>query len=228
MRIILKRIFNTFNKLARILILLSLMIMMNSPPIYAEDNGTAEAEVFLSGMLDETIKILKDEGASAEEKRALLVNNIHANLDLAYMSARALGSSIESFSKEQFAEFSQEFARHLTHFYLRRMATFKGDKIEITDAIFNKKSGVVKLRTLGGVRHTMFQSRRSSHIAQVDYHLREKNDEWRIVAITIDGVNVSRNFRKQFKALLDKENPDAIIAKLRMMNAENRERNPFE
>ncbi len=216
------------NKPTHIFIVVSLVFMGICRLAIAENKRTTEAEAFLSGILDETLKILKDEDLSGEDKRTLLADNINANLDLAYMSSRALGPSKEGFTKEQFAEFSHEFSRHLTHFYLRRMATFKGDKIEITGVDFNEKSGVVKLRTSGGVRHTMFQSRRSSHIANVDYHLRKKNVEWRIVAITIDGVNVSRNFRKQFKALLDKENPDALIEKLRMMNAENEERKLFE
>lgn len=159
------------NKPTRILIIVSLVFIGTSTAAIAEDNGTTEAEAFLSTILDEILEILKDKGASAEDKRALLVHNIQDNLNFAYMSARALGDSIEMFSKEQFAEFSHEFSRHLTHFYLRRMATFKGEKIEIKNMQLNEKSGVVKLRTSGGVRHTMFQSRRS-HIAQVDYHLR--------------------------------------------------------
>ena len=215
-------------KPTHIFIVISLVFMGISTPAIAEDNGTSEAEAFLSSILDETLRILKDEGLSGADKQILLADNINANLDLATMSSRALGPSKESFTKEQFTEFSQEFSRHLTHFYLRRMATFKGDKIEITDVKFNEKSGVVKLRASGGVRHNMFQFRQSSHIAQVDYHLREKNAEWRIVSITIDGVNVSRNFRKQFKALLDKEPPDVLITKLRTMNTENEARVLFE
>jgi len=215
------------NSPTRISFILLLIVIGEIIPNFSNGNGTAEAEVFLSGILEETLKILKSEGFSGEDKRTLLADNINANLDLVTMSERALGPSRQNFTKKQFAEFSQEFTRHLTHFYLRRLETFKGDKIKITDSSFNKKSRVVKIRTLGGVRHNIFQSRRSSHIAKVDYHLREKNAEWRIISITIDGVNVSRSFRKQFKAMLDKETPDVLISKMRSMNIENEARNLF-
>jgi hypothetical protein len=41
-------------------------------------------------------------------------------------------------------------------------------------------------------------------------------------------VDLARNFRDQFQAILEKSSPDDLIAELRRRNAEQEAKNPFE
>ena len=50
---------------------------------------------------------------------------------------------------------------------------------------------------------------------------------FRIVTIRIEGGDVSRNFRERFRAVLERSDPDALIAELRKRNAEPEAQNPF-
>ena len=186
-----------------------------------------DIKVKLEAFLDYTIKIFKDPLLSAEAKRALLEQELRENLDFGYMTAHTLGPQIKAFTKEEFALFSQEFSRHLIHLYLLRISHSEGDSFKVQNVKLVDDSSDVMVRSFGVLRHSPFEPRHVRTRAQVDFRLRKRGDGWRIISISLDGVNVSRNFRHQFKRMLSKDEPMVLIEALRKRNTENDLKNPF-
>jgi ABC-type transporter MlaC component len=203
------------------------------PATAVTDDPAAEAKAALSPVLVEIVAMARGENASAEEKRALIEHELAIWLDYGYMAKLALGARAEMFSSDQRAEFLQEFERYLSDVYIRRIARFRETEIEIKQASLNAETGVVTIRTLGGVpidnaylglvTRRMWKDR-----ADVDYLLRHQRGEWRIISIRIDGVDLARNFGDQFQAVLQRSDPGALIAELCKRNAEREAQNPFD
>ena len=42
----------------------------------------------------------------------------------------------------------------------------------------------------------------------------KKQDQWLVYDVIIDGISLIKNYRKQFSAILDKENFSGLMAKL--------------
>jgi hypothetical protein len=94
------------------------------------------------------------------------------------------------------------------------------------------ETGVVTVRTLGGdplgTYRDVHARRQTKARADVDYLLRRRRRDWQIIAIRIDGVDLARNFREQFQAVLERSSPDTLIAERRKRNAEREAENPWE
>lgn len=185
-----------------------------------------EVRLEIGAILDETIKIFNDTSLSANAKRALLERQLRENLDLSYMSADALGPQGKAFTKEEFTLFSHEFSKYILHFYLHRISTFEGDSFKVQNVKTVDGSRDVIVRALGGSRPSLFKVKGPRH-AQVDFRIRQHGEGWRIIAIALDGMNVSRNFRGQFKGMLSQDDPLGLVEALRKKNAENDLANPF-
>ena len=189
-----------------------------------------EASAFLNEELLQLVDVINSDILTPTAKRAMTERQIRAHLALGHMAIESLGAQAALFNLQEFADFSKEFEDHLLHFYLQRAATFVGESIDITDTSFNAETGEIIIRTQGGERGTLFKKKSSpsSHRATVDYHLAKFEDRWQIVQIVIDGVNVTTNFRSQFKSVLQRKSPESIIAQLRKSNAEKEKKNPFD
>jgi len=203
-----------------------------APPAGAAD-AAAEARAALQPVLVKLVATARDENASPEAKRALIEHELAIWIDYGQMSKVALGTQAEKFSKQQVTEFSQEFERYLSDVYIRRIARFREKEIEIKEASLDAKTGVVTIHTLGGVPlgpYKVVSPRHKENTrADVEYLLRRKGSgDWRILAIRIDGVDLARNFRDQFQAVLERSDPDALIAELRKRNAEREAQNPWQ
>lgn len=81
------------------------------------------------------------------------------------------------------------------HFYLVRAATFRGEGVDIQNAITDSDSGNIIVKTKGTEDAGLFRSTASSsaHRASVDYHLVKTNNQWQITDIVIDGIDINSN-----------------------------------
>ena len=61
-----------------------------------------------------------------------------------------------------------------------------------------------------------------------DFGLRPRRGRWQIVSLRINAVDVSRNFRAQLGAVLERSDPDAVITELRTRNLADEAANPFQ
>jgi phospholipid transport system substrate-binding protein len=201
-------------------------------PAAADDEAlVAEARERLGGAVAEVDAILSDESASPAEKRARIEYRLRRWLDLAFITRAALGSHAEKFSREQYTEFSQEFGRYVVGLYLQRIAREANADFELLDATWDAKTRTAIVHTHGGrpmAALTPEIFRGSPESTHVDYRMRKHRGDWRIVSISIGGVDVVRMFRDQFDAVLRSETPDRLIEQVGAHNTRIEAANPFE
>jgi len=211
---------------------LLLLSLSGAHPIMAQEPGpdprTEEATAAFSGAIDEVDAIIQNPSASPDAKRALVERVLERWLDVAFISRAALGPRAEAFSAVELTEFAQEFERYVLNLYTARIARNRDEDFEILGAVWDAKRQVVTVRADGGKRGlTGVLEQPSRHRAGVEYVLRKRRGEWRLVNVIIGGVDSVRVFRDEFSSVLKRATPAEMTGKLRERNTQLDRKNPF-
>jgi phospholipid transport system substrate-binding protein len=213
-------------------LLIAFLALALSFPAGAGEGEDPAAEVLASfePMLASIDAILADPESNPDEKRALIEREFDIWIDYATMAHAALGSRAEEFSALELASFAGEFERYFQHFYISRMALRDAASREAVDARYDPQSGVVAVQVPGAAAISGPFSERTTDPRNVDalFRLRKRHGDWRIVAVRVGGVEVTKLFRQQFESVLRTESPEQLIARLRDRNQQLEARNPLE
>ena len=216
----------------RIPVLIALVALAVSPLAGAAEGEDPAAEVLalFDPMLISIDAILDDQGASPDQKRALIEREFDIWIDYASMAQAALGPRANEFPALELANFASEFERYFQHFYVSRMALRDAAAREAVDASYDPQSDFVTVRVPGAAAISGPFPERTTDPRNVDaqFRLRRRYGDWRIVDVRIGGVGVTKLFRQQFDSLLRTETPEQLIARLRDRNEQLEARNPLD
>jgi phospholipid transport system substrate-binding protein len=172
----------------------------------ADDAPVAVVEHTTSGV----IAILTDQKLSTEEKRTRVEDVVLRSVDFETLSKLVIARNWSRFSEPQQAEFMTLFKNHLSMTYGRNVESYKNEKVTITGS--RSETGgdaTVKTKILRGGPGDIL----------VDYRLRQRNGEWKIIDVIIEGVSLVSNFRSQFQDVVSSGGPERLLALLREKNA---------
>jgi phospholipid transport system substrate-binding protein len=176
--------------------------------------ATARAAVEPTAVVEQTtsavIAILTDQKLSTEEKRKRVEDVVLQRVDFETLSKLVLARNWSKFSEPQRAEFMALFKNHLSMTYGRNVESYKNEKVNITGSR-NESGGDVTVKTK--------IVRGGSNDILVDYRLRERDGEWKIIDVIIEGVSLVSNFRSQFQDVVASGGPEQLLSLLREKNA---------
>ena len=172
----------------------------------------------LKGPLDQSIEILKDPKYKADdpalkiEQRDKIWDLVEGTFDFTEVSRRALARNWKSFSPQQQKDFAAVFSKMLGNIYVDRIQTgFSDQKVEFADEILHESKPLAIVKTfIVGDRNKI----------PVDYSLKNKNGQWVVYDVKVEGVSLIKNYRTQFNDILRKESPDQLIDRLKAKVAE--------
>ena len=172
--------------------------------VHAEGaKATVEAQVnkMLARMQEPSFKELPRDGKLDEIRK--IINEI---FDYQELSERTLGRDWKKFKPEQQTEFVDLFSKLLENVYADRILAYTHEKIE-----FGK---VTELRK--------DQVEIESYIITTDnkkvplfYRLIQKDGNWRVYDVVIEGVSMIKNYRGQFREMLTNKTPEDLLQTLR-------------
>jgi phospholipid transport system substrate-binding protein len=188
------------------------IILMCSLTLNAQAaTNTDAARQVIQQAMDEVISVLKDKGKPTTERQQSIEQIAYARFDFERMSKLVLAKNFKSMSDAQKDGFAQEFKKHLSLTYGRRLDAYSNEKIEVGAAREEKNGDVsVKTRVLGG----------SADGVEIEYRLRQDTGEWRVIDVIIEGVSLIANFRSQVQDIIRAEGADKLIEKLHQKNVE--------
>jgi hypothetical protein len=53
----------------------------------------------------------------------------------------------------------------------------------------------------------------------IDYRMRRREEEWRIIDVVIEGISLVANFRDQFREVMSRVGPAGLLERIREKNA---------
>ena len=129
-------------------------------------------------------------------------------VDFKRISRNVMGRYYKDANKEQIEKFNKVFKASLLETYSKTLAEFKDEEILV--------SSEVKKSPKGNREKVSLQIVTSTKIYPAVYDMyRNKQGQWKLINIVINGVNLGLTFRNQFYSLMEKEgnNLDVVIEK---------------
>ena len=129
-------------------------------------------------------------------------------VDFKRISRNVMGRHYKDANKEQIEKFNKVFKASLLDTYSKTLAEFKDEEILVSSNVKKSPKGNREKVSLQIVTSTKI------YPAVYDMYL-NKQGQWKLINIVINGVNLGLTFRNQFYSLMEKEgnNLDLVIEK---------------
>lgn len=130
--------------------------------------------------------------------------------DFTSMSRWVLGKNWKTASEEQRSNFITQFQTLLVRTYARALLEYSGQEIKYYPVEINQKSKLALVKT-----------EMTSDGAQpfpVAYRMHQKNERWKVVDVTVDGVSLVSTYRGSFTTQIKKHGFDALVKELTIKN----------
>ena len=179
---------------------LFIVILLSSVDVMSEINP----HEFIDSKAQEMVQALKENSDLFYTDKDAYENKIKVIfepiIDFKRVSALVMGKKYYVAStKDQRSEFIEVFKNSLLDTYSETLAQWQDQKIVtyFPDSLEYEKQVNVK--------QNLFTS---SSVYPIKYTVRKDGDEWKIINIVVNGVNLGLTFRNQFRALADSHDGD--------------------
>jgi len=172
--------------------------------VYAADaKTTVETQInkMLARMQEPSFKEQSRDAKLADIRK--IINEI---FDYQELSERTLGRDWKKFKPEQQTEFVDLFSKLLENVYADRILAYTSEKIEYGKVTELRKDQVEVesyIITADNKKVPLF------------YRLIQKDGNWRVYDVVIEGVSMIKNYRGQFREMLTNKTPEDLLQTLR-------------
>ena len=187
--------------------ILAISLLANS--LNAAENTQLESpNVYLEHVADMMIVEVEKNRAELKTNKVLAASLVHATLipaiDTSVFSRLTLTSKKwKTLSQPQQARFTKNFIDLVVGNYASGLSFYDGQKFKFSKPIFSKSGKTAK------VRSSMEQAAGTPII--IDYRLSSKTGAWKIIDLTIEGVNMVKSYRTQFLPRLQSLGIDGFL-----------------
>lgn len=165
-------------------------------------------------VIDEGLRILRNDALSVVEKRDRLQAMVEEYFDFATLSKLVLAQNWRKLSKAQRDSFVEVFKTHLALTYSKNIADYDNESAEIVGEQEEARGDrTVKSKIL----------RRNAEDVYVQYRLRERDGRWMMIDVVVEGVSLVSNWRSQFREVLGNKSPERLIELLEEKNEKLRQ-----
>jgi phospholipid transport system substrate-binding protein len=110
-------------------------------------------------------------------------------------------------------EFIEQFKIYLSRNYGSRLDRYRQTDVAIVGARIEPRGDVTVLSEVVGGE---FDG------VALDYRLRRRGGDWKVIDVVIEGVSLIGNFRSQFREVVSQKGPEGLLEQMRVKNAEPR------
>jgi phospholipid transport system substrate-binding protein len=163
----------------------------------------------VKGHIDKVLDVLRDSSLKGESgksaKKAKIRSITEKMFDYTELSRRTLGQNWKKFNNEQQKEFTDLYKSILEDAYADKIMTYTDEKV-----VFNKEN-MLSEKTYE-IQTTIVTKKADIPIF---YRVIQKEGEWRVYDVVIEGVSLVNNYRTQFREILASKSPDGLLDVLR-------------
>jgi len=158
--------------------------------------------------VNSVIEVLRDPGLKGEKglkvKREKIEATASSFFDFVELSKRTLGVSWNSFTPDQRKTFVRLYQSLLEQTYVERITAYSGERLNFSKEMpLSDDTAEVQTSVLakGGE-------------VPIDYRLINKDGQWRVYDVVVEGVSLISNYRSQFREILGNGSPQTLIDSL--------------
>jgi len=158
---------------------------------------------------DKLIAIVSDPAMKTSDMAAERASRIRAAVDERFdwreMSKRTLARHWKKRTEREKEEFVDLFGKLLERTYLDKVEGYSGEKVLYVGERVEGNYGIVVVKIV---------TKKDTEIL-VKYKLKNKGSEWLVYDISIEGVSLVNNYRKQFNSIMTRSSYEDLVKKLR-------------
>ncbi len=158
---------------------------------------------------DKLIAIVSDPAMKSADRASERAKRIRKAVDERFdwkeMSKRSLARHWKKRTQREKEEFIDLFGKLLERTYLDKVEGYSGEKVLYVGERVDGNYGIVVVKIV---------TRKDTEIL-VKYKLKKKGSEWLVYDISIEGVSLVNNYRKQFNSIMTRSSYEDLIKKLR-------------
>lgn len=163
--------------------------------------------------MNEVVTVLQNRSMPKPQRREKIESIAYSHFDFERMSRLVLAKNWSALKPDQQSQFADEFKKHLSVTYGRRLDSYTDEKISVESGRAEGNGDVtVKTKVVGGA---------AGNGVSIDYRLREKDGKWLVIDVIIEGVSLIQNFRTQVQEIISAKGVDSLIQILREKNAKD-------
>jgi phospholipid transport system substrate-binding protein len=159
--------------------------------------------------LDEMVAILNNPNLippeMAEERQQRITNVVQKRFDFDQMARLTLGRHWRDLSRAEQEKFTELFADLLRNTYVSRVDLYYEHEISVSFRDQEIRDGRAVVSSIVTTNSTN---------TPISYRLSEKNGEWLVYDVVIEGVSMIRNYRTQFSRIIEKEKFAGLIRRI--------------
>jgi len=163
----------------------------------------------VKGHIDKVLDVLRDSSLKGEPgkgaKKAKILSITEKMFDYSELSRRTLGQNWKKFNNEQQKEFTKLYKSLLENAYADKIMTYTDEKV-----LFSKEN-ILSEKTCE-IQTTIVTKKAD---IPIHYRVIQKEGEWRVYDVVIEGVSLINNYRTQFREILANKSPDGLLDVLR-------------
>jgi phospholipid transport system substrate-binding protein len=194
-------------------VMLFVLVVFLSSTICAESQPVTDS---LKGTLDKIIEVLNDQSlqtpAKKKERRDILINLVKERFDEEEFARRALGIHWRERTNEERKEFVEVFSDLLQDTYLDKIDTYLAKA-----GSFSPKNIRYLNETVKGKYVIVATKILTSDDAEIPvlYLFKNKEGNWLVCDVAIEGVSIAKNYRAQFQEILANSSFKELLARLK-------------
>ncbi|MGB5423065.1 MAG: ABC transporter substrate-binding protein [Desulfobacterales bacterium] len=155
--------------------------------------------------VDRIVKILGDKGIEEDVKVKQLEQAADETFDYVYLSRMTLGRNWLKLDDSQRSEFVELYRQLLEKNYMGQLLKYTDEKV-----VFTKQTMLSD--TKAEVASNVVSSDKKIPIT---YRLIQRDGDWKVYDLVIEGISLVSNYRTQFNDILSRQTPAEMLAILR-------------
>ena len=187
------------------------LIILCFPAISAAGRPTDQ----IKETTDKIISVVSDPSLKGpeknEERKKLIRQFANERFDWEEMSRRSLAQHWAERTEEEKKEFVDLFGKLVERTYLEKVEGYSGEKVVYENERVKGEYGLVKVKIV---------TQKQVEIP-VLYRIKNKEENWLVYDISIEGVSLINNYRTQFRSIISRSSYNDLVEKLKAKIDEN-------
>jgi len=164
--------------------------------IRVSDARDEDAEKFVDMMASDAITFLGNADLSDTDKEKHFSELLNRSFDMATIGRFALGKYWRLASPEQRDEYQKLFREMIVEVYSRRFGEYDGQNLDIRGSRAGQKDDVTV--------NSVIVPQGSGQDVKVDWRLRKKNGQYKVIDVVVEGVSMALTQRSDFSSVIQR------------------------
>ena len=175
----------------------------------ASEKELQNAKSFVKAVADEGISFLSNDSLSKEQQISEFKKILKKSFSMKSIARFSLGRYWKSATKKEQAEYMDLFEKMVLNVYANRFSDYTGQELQITGAKPQGKRDILV--------NSLIVSNKENFKIKVDWRIRSKNGQNKIIDIIVEGVSMSVTQRSEFASIIQRGGGkvEALLKELR-------------